>query len=50
MIDLFSLALCHGLLLITAWRLVRRPDLDRDMPAADPKATAETRGWGSRGA
>jgi hypothetical protein len=30
MIDLFSLALSHGLLLFAAWRIVRRPDLDRE--------------------
>lgn len=36
MIDLFSLALTHGLLLLAAWRLVRRPDLDRDT-AAPPR-------------
>lgn len=30
MIDMFSLALSHGLLLIIAWRLVFRPDLDDD--------------------
>jgi hypothetical protein len=30
MIDLFSLALTHGLLLLAAWRLISREDLDRD--------------------
>lgn len=30
MIDLFSLALTHGLLLLAAWRLATRPGLDRD--------------------
>lgn len=30
MIDTFSLALSHALLLIAAWRLVGRPDLDSD--------------------
>lgn len=30
MIDLFSLALTHGLLLLAAWRLLGRKDLDRD--------------------
>lgn len=36
MIDTFSLALTHALLLIAAWRLIRRPDLneDQDRPAA----------------
>lgn len=30
MIDLFSLALTHGLLMLAAWRLLKRDDLDRD--------------------
>jgi len=30
MIDLFSLALTHGLLILAAWRLLGRKDLDRD--------------------
>jgi hypothetical protein len=30
MIDLFSLALTHGLLLLMVLRLMRRDDLDRD--------------------
>jgi len=30
MIDTFSLALTHALLLIAAWRLIRRPDLNED--------------------
>ena len=37
MIDDFALAVSHGLLLLTAWLLVRRPDLDREAPAPDPK-------------
>jgi len=28
LIDLFSLALTHGLMVIAAWRLVQREDLD----------------------
>ena len=36
MIDSFSLALTHGLLLLVAWRLLSRPDLDEDSePGAD---------------
>lgn len=42
MIDLFALALTHGLMLLAAWRLIFRTDLDRD-EAAD---TAE-KGWGN---
>ena len=30
MIDNFSLALTHGLLLLAAWRLIFRADLDRE--------------------
>lgn len=33
MIDTLALGISHGLLLLTAWMLLRRPDLDReDMP------------------
>lgn len=39
MIDLFSLALSHGLLMLAAWRIVRRPDLDREPPAPPPANT-----------
>ncbi|WP_197054218.1 hypothetical protein [Sphingomonas sp. 37zxx] len=30
MIDNFSLGLTHGLMLLAAWLLLRRPDLDRE--------------------
>ena len=30
MIDLFSLGLSHGLMLLAAWRLLSRPELDRE--------------------
>jgi len=30
MIDTFALLLSHGLILLAAWRLVQRPDLDKD--------------------
>lgn len=41
MIDNFALALSHGLLLLAAWRLVSRPDLDDDdAPRPDPPARA----------
>lgn len=36
MIDLFSLALTHGLLMLAAWRLLKRDDLDRE-PAVSNK-------------
>lgn len=35
MIDHFALALTHGLMLLAAWRLLARADLDRD-PAPEP--------------
>lgn len=30
MIDSFALAVSHGLLILAAWRLLSRPDLDRE--------------------
>ncbi|MBO9711400.1 MAG: hypothetical protein J7495_00670 [Sphingomonas sp.] len=36
MIDNFSLALTHGLMLLAAILLLRRPDLDREDAASDP--------------
>ena len=33
MIDLFSLAVSHGLMMLAAWRLLGREDLDREAPA-----------------
>lgn len=36
MIDNFSLALTHGLMLIAAWRLLWRRDLDREGDSAPP--------------
>jgi len=35
MIDLFALALTHGLLLLMAVRLMSRDDLDKDPPRED---------------
>ena len=35
MIDNFSLALTHILLLIVAWRVLQRPDLDEDISAKE---------------
>lgn len=34
MIDNLSLAISHGLMLLAAWRLLRRPELDTDDPGA----------------
>ena len=41
MIDNFALALSHGLLLLAAWRLLSRPDLDDD--GADAGSSAGKR-------
>lgn len=35
MIDNLSLAISHGLMLLAAWRLLRRPDLDDDRGNAE---------------
>ena len=40
MIDNFAIAVTHGLMLLVAWRLLSRPDLDDD--AARP---GERNGW-----
>ncbi|MEO9634187.1 MAG: hypothetical protein ABJF89_05465 [Parasphingorhabdus sp.] len=37
MIDNFSIALTHGLLLIAAWRLIHRDDLDLEDPPEQDK-------------
>jgi len=38
MIDNFALALSHGLLLLAAWRLLSRPDLDDESGGKRPVA------------
>lgn len=40
MIDLFSLGLTHGLLLLAAWRLLSRKDLDDDPVPEEPGSNA----------
>ena len=41
MIDNFALALSHGLILLAAWRLLWRPDLDdADAPEPEPGKSA----------
>ena len=40
MIDNFALGLSHGLMLLAAWRLLSRPDLDDDGAPPVPR-----RGW-----
>ena len=44
MIDNFALALSHGLLLLAAWRLLSRPDLDDD-GIAPPSGDAPRRSF-----
>lgn len=49
MVDSLVLVLTHGLLLLAAWRLLFRPDLDDDA-AADPGiARRETKSIGGGG-
>ena len=38
MIDSFGLAVSHGLLLLVAWRLVFRPDLDDENAQPKPQS------------
>jgi len=40
MIDLFSLGLSHGLMLLAAWRLLSRPDLEDDAAKPSDKSGA----------
>lgn len=47
-IDNFSLGLTHLLLLIAAWRLLSRPDLDREDPPAPDAAPRAPGGKGWR--
>lgn len=47
MIDNFALALTHGLMLVALWRLLSRPDLDRDdAPAEREKSWSARRSDG----
>jgi hypothetical protein len=45
MIDNFALGLSHGLLLLAAWRLLSRPDLEDDEAPALKGPQARSR-WG----
>ena len=40
MIDLFALGVSHGLIMLAAWRLLSRDDLDRDIDVPAPKEQA----------
>jgi hypothetical protein len=43
MIDNFALLVSHGLMLLAAWRLLSRPDLNDDKAAAPVPAAAPAR-------
>jgi len=43
MIDNFALALTHGLMMLAAWRLTMRPDVDQEDP---PEKDKEPTGFG----
>ena len=49
MIDNLSLGLTHGLMLLAAFLLLRRPDLDHEASPQD-KAPARKSRWGKPGA
>ncbi|WP_203234516.1 hypothetical protein [Sphingomonas solaris] len=44
MIDLFSLALSHGLMMLAAWRLLRRRDLDVETGIGEHQAAEDAPG------
>lgn len=46
MIDIFTILLSHGLILLAAWKLLFRDDLDHDVPVA----VAAPRPWLKEGA
>jgi hypothetical protein len=39
MIDNLALAISHGLIALTVWKLLRRPDLDSEIAPAEAAAT-----------
>lgn len=50
MIDNFSLAISHGLMLLAAWHLMKRPDLDREPSPRDEPAAGRRSRWGRKDA
>jgi hypothetical protein len=46
MIDNFALGLSHGLLLLVAWRILFRPDLEDDDSPPTPPAKPSRGRWG----
>lgn len=43
MIDNLALAISHGLIVLTVWRLLRRADLDREDAPSEPDAKRKGR-------
>jgi hypothetical protein len=50
MIDNFALGISHGLMLLAAFLLLRRADLDHEPGPQDQASTAKRRRWGKRDA
>ena len=50
MIDNFSLAISHGLMLLAAWFLIKRPDLDAEASPHDDQPRAKRKRWGGKDA
>lgn len=50
MIDNLSLGLSHGLMLLAAFLLLRRPDLDHEESPRDREDKAKKSRWGKPGA
>ena len=50
MIDNLSLAISHGLMLLAAFLLLRRPDLDSEPSPKDSETKAKKSRWGKPGA
>lgn len=50
MIDNLSLAISHGLMLLAAFLLLRRPDLDSEPGPNDQAPKAKPSRWGKPGA
>ncbi|UYY59805.1 hypothetical protein [Sphingomonas sp. S2-65] len=46
MIDNLSLGLSHGLMLLAAFLLLRRPDLDEEKSPRDDQPGSKKRRWG----
>ena len=47
MIDNFALAVSHGLMLVAAFLLLHRPDLDKEPSPRDAEQPARKKKWGA---